>query len=100
MSVDLLDGDEVPHRIDHAAVLGAVVFDDHVPDPLQPERAQGRPLLLGPPDLRPGLGYLQLCHLPAPLSCCRTWRRARPLLRGRAAWLPGPRPRSEARAGR
>src|ERR1039457_4945254 len=66
MSIHFLDGDQVAHHLDHAAVLGAVVLDDHVTDPLQPQRTQGRPLRVRPPDSGPGLGYLQVCHRTAP----------------------------------
>src|SRR5579859_4584912 len=54
------------HRLDHAPELGPVVLDDHVTDPLQPERAQRGPLAGGAADPRLGLGYFQLCHRSAP----------------------------------
>src|SRR5487761_931816 len=54
------------HRLDHAPELGPVVLDDHVTDPLQPERAERGPLLGSAADPRPGLGYFQLCHRSAP----------------------------------
>src|SRR5690606_15008784 len=46
MSVDLLDGDQVRHRPDHAAHLGAVLADQALPDLLQAEGAQRVTLVL------------------------------------------------------
>src|ERR1041384_2613777 len=46
ISVHLLHGDEVPHRLDHAPDLRAVLLDDDVTDPLQPQGAKRVPLVL------------------------------------------------------
>src|SRR3712207_2357858 len=46
MSVDLLDGDQVGHRVQHPSDLGTVLLDGHVADALQAERAEGVPLVL------------------------------------------------------
>src|SRR5262249_18526885 len=43
--LDLLDGDQVRHRPDHAADLRPVFLDHDVADPLQAERAQRLPLV-------------------------------------------------------
>src|SRR5262245_7416992 len=64
-SVHLLDGDQVAHRVDHAPELGLIVLDDHVTDPLEPQRPQRVPLLPGAADLGLGLGNPQLRHQPA-----------------------------------
>src|SRR5215472_263554 len=75
--VDLLDGDQVAHRVDHAADLGAVLLDDDVADVVQAQRAQAVALIAGTTDLGPDLGYLQLlCHRFR-LSCPRLCRRPR-----------------------
>src|SRR6266540_5289787 len=62
MSVDLLDGDEVANRTQHAADLRAVVVDGHVADPLDAEGAQRVPLVLLTTDGGLGLGDLQARH--------------------------------------
>ena len=40
--VDFFDGDQVGHRADHPAELGAVLLDDDVPDAVQPEAVAAR----------------------------------------------------------
>src|SRR4051794_32862508 len=86
--LDLLDPDEVRHRLDHAPDLGAVLLDDHVADPLQAERTQRLALVVLRPDLGPDLGDLEACHLRPPLR--PAWRASR----------PEPRPRPAGRAAR
>src|SRR5699024_10169861 len=61
-SVDLLDGDEVRHRADHASNLGPVVLADSVANPLQTERAQRVTLVLPAADGGLLLGHLELAH--------------------------------------
>src|SRR3982751_6144815 len=61
-SVNLLDGHQVGHRLDHPADLGTVLLDDDVADALQTEAAQRVPLVLLATDLRTGLGHLQPAH--------------------------------------
>src|SRR5215207_2496887 len=46
MSVNLLDGHEVWHRLDHPADLGTVLLDNHVANALQTEAAQRLTLVL------------------------------------------------------
>src|ERR687897_1838985 len=63
MSVDLLDRDEMRHRVDHPADLGAVLLDDHVTEPLEAQAAQRVALVLLAADLRADLTDLQpLAH--------------------------------------
>src|SRR5690242_7770686 len=62
MSINLLDGDEMPHRVDHPADLGAIFLDDDVANPLQAQRAQGVALVLLAADLRTDLCDLQVSH--------------------------------------
>src|SRR5258706_12020157 len=70
MSVDLLDRDQVAHRLDHATDLRPVRLHDHVADPPQAQRAQRVPLHLRAADPRLDLGDLYLCHdrSPAPAA--------------------------------
>src|SRR5699024_8036542 len=68
-SVDLLDGDEVRHRGDHAPNLGPVLLDDGVANVLQPERTQRVTLVLPAADGGLLLGDLQLAHEAAPVFC-------------------------------
>src|SRR5256885_3442 len=83
------------HRLDHAPELGPVSLDDDVADPLQPERAQRGPLLGGATDPRPGLGYLQLCHRPAPgqplPAAAAAAARARSIAAGATSSIGSPR---------
>src|SRR5262245_55824435 len=62
MSVHFLDGDQVRHRREHAADLGAVLLDDHVTDPLEAERAQRLALVLVTSDTGPDLLDLEAPH--------------------------------------
>src|SRR6476659_8856437 len=62
MSADLLDGHEVPHGMHHAADLGTVLLLDLVTDALEPQRAQGVPLVLLAADRGLGLPYLERAH--------------------------------------
>src|SRR5258705_1246007 len=64
----LFHGDQVRHGVDHAADLRTVFLDDHVADPLEPERPQGVPLVLLRADLGPDLGDLQASHGYAPAA--------------------------------
>src|SRR5215467_7349566 len=104
--VDLLDGDQVAHRVDHAADLRAVLLDDDIADVVQAQRAQTVALVPGTADLGPDLGYLQvLCH-EFRLSCSLARRRPRRRsparlrqLRAPSAWRPEPRARSAGRDG-
>src|SRR5215472_709619 len=66
ISVDLLDGDQVAHRLDHAAYLRPVRLHDDVADPPQTQRAQRLPLHPGAADLRLDLGNPQLAHVCSP----------------------------------
>src|SRR5262252_3690049 len=59
MSVDLLDGDQVSHGLDHAAGLRPVRLHDHVADPAQAQRAQRFPLPPRAADPRLDLGNFQ-----------------------------------------
>src|ERR1700730_8918732 len=74
MSVDLLDGDQVADRLDHAADLRPVRLHDDVADPPQAQRAQRVPLHLRAADPRLDLGDPQLGHdcsrsaVPAPAA--------------------------------
>src|SRR5215472_4337165 len=82
ISVDLLDGDQVAHRLDHAAYLRPVRLHDDVADPPQAQRAQRLPLHPGPADLRLDLCHSYLRHnpLPAPAALSSvTTRSPRPL---------------------
>src|SRR5689334_3862234 len=62
MSVDLLDGDQVPDRLEHSTDLGTVLLDDHVADPLETKRPEGVPLVLLAADGRPHLLDLETRH--------------------------------------
>src|SRR5258708_1865766 len=74
MSVDLLDRDQVAHRLDHASDLRPVRLHDHVADPPQAQRAQRVPLHLRAADPRLDLGHPYFCHccsrspVPAPAA--------------------------------
>src|SRR6478672_837259 len=73
MSVDLLDGHEVANGVDHPDHLGAVLADDAVADPPEPESTQGVTLVLLATDLRLDLRDLKVAHDAAScrLSCLR-----------------------------
>src|SRR5262245_10279080 len=62
MSVNLLHGDQVRDRGQHATDLRPILLDDHVADPLEPERAQRLTLVLVPADARPDLLDLESCR--------------------------------------
>ena len=57
--VDLLDGDQVRHRVDHAADLGTVLLDDDVVEALETQRAQRLALVALAADAGTDLGDLQ-----------------------------------------
>src|SRR5215218_7991135 len=67
MSVDLLDGDEMRHRVDHAADLRPVLLDDHVAEPLEAQAAQRVALVLLAADLRADLTDLESLAHQAPV---------------------------------
>src|SRR5450631_3498048 len=97
MSVHFLDGDEVPHRLDHAADLRPVGLGDRGADPPETKGSQGVPLPLGPADLRLDLGDLQLCHFRAPaqllpeLAVAAAAARARSMAAGATCSIGRPR---------
>src|SRR4051812_17849401 len=62
MSVDLLDVDEMRHRGQHPADLGAVFLDDDVADALQPEGTERLALVLLPTDAGLDLTHLETTH--------------------------------------
>src|SRR4051794_14547664 len=62
MSLHLLDGDQVGHRVDHAPDLGTVLVRRHVPDPLQTEGAQRVALVLLAADAGLDLADLETRH--------------------------------------
>src|SRR5690606_24568505 len=106
--LDLLNGDEVADREDHAAELRAVLFHDDVIDPLQAERTQRVALVLLGPDLGADLRDLEPSHVSALLSfaasglagACAS-RSPTPLpRRGPPASRLVPRPRREAHGAR
>src|SRR3954447_14380894 len=65
MSVHLLDGDQVAHRLHHPADLGTVLLHDDVADPLETERAQRVALVPLAADPGTGLRDLEPSHQPA-----------------------------------
>src|SRR5688572_2445148 len=62
MSLDLLDRHEVTDGVDHAPDLRAVLLDDHVADPLEPQRAKRLALVGLAADRRPLLLHLEPRH--------------------------------------
>src|SRR6185436_3158359 len=60
--LDFLDRHQVTDGLDHAADLRAVLLDDHVADPLEPQRAQGLALVDLAADGALLLLHHQLCH--------------------------------------
>src|SRR5680860_370392 len=60
LSVNFRDRHEVTDGVDHAPELGTVLFDDHVTNPLEPQRAQSVALVLLAAD-----GGLRLLDLQA-----------------------------------
>src|SRR4051812_42837118 len=73
MSVNLLDRHQVRDGVDHAPDLRAVVLDDGVVHPLEPQRAQSLALVALVADARLRLGDLELGHAaPAPRARARS----------------------------
>src|SRR6476646_4606636 len=95
-SVNLLDGDQVGHRLDHPADLGTVLLDDDVANALQTEAAQRVTLVLLATDLGTGLGHLEPRHHAPALAASRPAACARSIAAG-ATWSTG-RPRRAATA--
>src|SRR5262245_32552335 len=69
MSLHLLDGDQMGHRVDHAPDLGTVLVRGHVPDPLQTEGTQRLALVLLAADAGLDLADLEPRH-----QCTASWR--------------------------
>src|SRR5882757_6693339 len=89
-SVDLLDGHQVPHGVDQAAHLGAVLTNYRLADLAQTERAQRLALVALAADGTPGLGHLELRHVTPPVRHGHAASQRAP--RPPAAGHGGPRP--------
>src|SRR5690242_15141672 len=98
MSVNLLDSDQVGHRLDHPADLGTVLLDDDVANALQTEAAQRVTLVLLATDLGTGLGHLETHQAPA-LAASRPAAWARSMAAG-ATWSTGSPRRAATASGR
>src|SRR5688572_3373444 len=98
MSLDLLDRHQVTDGVDHAPDLRAVLLDDHVADPLEPQRAKGLALVGLAADRRPLLLHLEPRHHDTSAAAAAATPSARARSRAAGATSSTRRPRRAATA--